>query len=107
MDIGVHYKELFGYNPEELSRLLQSANEDIWEKNDFRQRAFAVHRNTKSMVYVWSNFSDVDYQSIETHIPEDDPDPIHQEVWKVANKIRRHYGEKATITKLIDRKSVV
>lgn len=101
MDIGVHYRELFSYDPEPLRRLLASADDEIWEKNDFRQKAFNVHRNTKSIVYVWSNFSDVDYQSIETHIPEDDPDPLHQEVWQVANRIKRHFGGQSRITKLM------
>ena len=101
MDIGIPYRELFSYHPEELHQLLMSANEDIWEKNDYRQTTFAVHRNTKSIVYVWSNFSDPDYQSIVTHIPEDDPDPIHREVWKVAKKIRHHFGERSKITKLM------
>lgn len=101
MDIGVHYKELFGYDSEHLRHLLANANEEIWEKNDFRQKAFNVHRNTKSIVYVWSNFSDVDYQAIETHIPEDDPDPLHQEVWRIAQRMKRHYGETSTITKLM------
>ena len=101
MDIGVHYRELFSYCPEELQRLLLAASEDIWEKNDFRQKTFAVHRNTKSIVYVWSNFSDADYQSVVTHIPEGDPDPVHREVWKVAKKMKHYYGEKSTITKLM------
>ena len=101
MDIGVHYKELFSYAPEALKTLLQDADEEIWEKNDFRQKAFAVHQSTKSIVYVWSNFSDVDYQSIETHIPDTSTDPIHTEVWKVANRIKDHFGANSRITKLM------
>ncbi len=101
MDIGVSYKELFKYEPDLLARLLADADDEIWLKNDFRQKAFAVHKNTKSIVYVWSNFSDVNYQLVETHIPDNNPDPIHQEVWKVAHKIRDCYGTGARITKLM------
>ncbi len=99
MNIGVSHRELFPYDPGALEALLRSVNPDIWDRNDFRQTAFEVHRNTRSIVYVWSHPDDDDYAAIETHI--DDAEPLHAEVWKVATKIRDHFAADATITKLM------
>jgi Aspartyl/Asparaginyl beta-hydroxylase len=99
MNIGVSYRELFRYDPSVLEEHLGKVNADIWEKNDFRQTAFEVHRRTKSIVYVWSHPSDDEYAAIETHI--DRTEPLHVEVWKAAMKIRDYYSAAATITKLM------
>jgi hypothetical protein len=99
MNIGVSYRELFRYDPSVLEELLGKVNADIWEKNDFRQTTFEVHRKTKSIVYVWSHPSDDEYAAIETHI--DRTEPLHAEVWKAATTIRDYYSSDATITKLM------
>ena len=101
MDIGVDYKKLFNYDPHNLAQLLSNADDEVWTKNDVRQKLFAVHKNTKSIVYVWSNFSDDDYQNIETHIPQSTKDELHQEVWKIANQIKGCFGDTSKITKLM------
>ncbi len=101
MDIGVDYKKLFDFHPQSLVRLLGNTDDDVWTKNDTRQKLFAVHKNTKSIVYVWSNFGDNDYQNIETHIPQSSPDELHREVWKIANQIKKCFGETSKITKLM------
>jgi hypothetical protein len=100
MNISVPYRELFRWDTKMLRRSLSVAPAHIWEKNDFRQKVFEVHRSTRSIVYVWSQPTDETYQAIQTFIPEDDPADLHSEVWKVAKRIRDHFGPTARITKL-------
>jgi hypothetical protein len=99
MDIGVSYRELFQYDSTAIRDLLAKVNGDIWDENDFRQTAFEVHRQTKSIIYAWSDPADDDYGAIEVHI--DGVEPLHAEVWKAARTIRDYYSADAPITKLM------
>jgi hypothetical protein len=101
MDIGVDYKKLFDYNVDGLRTLVQGLTATAWLENDIRQKKFDVHRNTESIVYVWSRFMDPNYDDVQVQIPEANDNPLHAEVWKIGHKIRDCYGPQARITKLM------
>jgi hypothetical protein len=101
MDILVDYKRLFDYRVENLKKLVADVTPEAWLENDVRQTKFDVHKSTESIVYVWSEFSDANYENVRINIPANDADPLATEVWTVAEKIRQCYGPKARITKLM------
>lgn len=101
MDIGVNCKDLFPYSCDHLVKLIQTVTPQDWEQSDLRQKSFAVHKNTQSIVYVWSAFADTNYQDVIAHIPPTHTRPLHAEVWKIGRLIRDYYGPNARITKLM------
>jgi hypothetical protein len=98
MDINYDYISLFKYDIKNINELLSKIDASLWDINDLRQRMFAVHNKTKSIVYVWSDFSDETYDNVQVLIPS--TDGLHQEVWKIAHEILNRYKE-GKITKLM------
>jgi len=44
----------FGYvDAEQARNLIASYGDEVWEENNFRQKNFAVHRNTQSVMLLW------------------------------------------------------
>lgn len=92
MDIGVDYKVLFEYDSNIILKPLLEKDESIWHINQYRQNTFDVHKDTESIVYVWRNKVEIDPNT---------NDLLHTEVWKVANLIKKYYGDWCIISNLM------
>jgi hypothetical protein len=96
MDINGNYKHLFEYDSSQFRELL-SKNVDMWDLNTKRQ-AKEKFSQTKSIIYVWSDFKDLNYDNISVELNDDTE--LTKAVWKLGNMIRSQYGRTAKITKM-------
>lgn len=55
MDIGVPIRELGKVNHEPLLKAVKGLDPSVWDTCDLRQKAYDVHRDTKSIVLIFSH----------------------------------------------------
>lgn len=99
MDIVVNYKHLFNYDINNIKNILEESDDSIWKQNTERQKSFLVHSNTESIVYVWSDFTDSNYNNVKQNSTLNNK--LNLEVHKIAEQIRKSFSESARITKLM------
>ena len=97
MNIGCDFIELFYEPNDEIKSLVDSLTEETWLANQFRQKTFEVHKETNSVVYIWSwnGYDNLDIQ----RKPSDDR--LSQLVYDYANKIKSYFKESSIVTKLM------
>lgn len=54
MDFGLAYKELGDFDVSELKKAVLALEESAWNSNTYRQTAYQVHYNTKSVVLIFT-----------------------------------------------------
>ena len=101
MDIKDHYKELFNiqYDNELLKKQLEDIAPDEWVANTTTQDTWGTQAQAQNIFYVFSEWTDYDYNDIKTLKGEDTE--LDKSVWNIANQIKFDYGPRAKITKLI------
>lgn len=97
MDIGVDYINLFEYDASTLKPYL-SLDSSTWKFNSKIRERIPVHVNTKSLVYVWAD--ETNLRKREVYISPDQKGTLHSIVWDIAEKIRLYYSNEAVITLL-------
>lgn len=96
MNINNTFIELFYESSADIKALVECLTEEDWLKNQFRQKTFEVHKQTNSIVYIWSSH----YDNLEIQIKEDE-NRLSQAVYSYANKIKSCYKPDSIITKLM------
>jgi hypothetical protein len=95
MDIGVPLKELGEYDIEPLKQKILSFGEDDWLGNTYRQQEYEVHKQTQSVVMVFTDGSG--WPNIEVS-REDGWDQLAEEAVPLMHKILDdHYPPGGTI----------
>ena len=92
------YVYLFKINSQ-IKELVSSLYEKNWEENDYRQKKFKVHKDTKSIIFVWSGFSDSNYKNVKVLIDRNHS-VLSNAVWDIADKIKSKFNN-GRITKLM------
>ena len=97
MNLNCDLIELF-YEPNtEVKSLVNSLTVQDWLKNQHRQQTFEVHKETQSVVYIWSWDN---YEDLDIHIHQDE-NRLSQLVYGYANRIKSHFNQNSIITKLM------
>lgn len=97
MNIDSDYIDLFFEPSDAIAALVRELSEDDWLVNCYRQNTYPVHRQTNSVVYVWSEH---DYNRIESHI-KPGYNELSERVYSIAERMRQNWGSGAVITKLM------
>lgn len=100
MQLESDYIDLFKETSTAIKDVIAIAGDSIWNTNYFRQVAFDVHSQTKSIIYAWTDFVDYGYITTEVLIDKH-RDELAEQVWKSAEKIRQHFGDSARIGRLM------
>lgn len=96
MQIGCDLIELF-YEPNyEMASLVDSLTDQDWLKNQHRQQTFEVHKETQSIVYIWSDY----YDNLDIQIDKNQ-DRLSELVYYFTERIKSYFKADSTITKLM------
>ena len=84
------YIDLFKETSTAIKDVIAIAGDNVWNMNHYRQVAFDVHNQTKSIIYAWTDFMDYGYNTTEVLIDKH-VDELAEQVWKSAEKIRQFF----------------
>lgn len=90
MNIIDNYHPLFFDNSYQLKDLIECLTKKDWHIDTIRQISFEVHKHTNSIIYVWQNAEIISGGSI-----------IDKRIYEVANRIKKMYGNNASIYNLL------
>lgn len=96
MQLGCNLIELFYEPNHEMRILVDSLTAQDWLENQHRQQTFEVHKETQSIVYIWSD----EYDNLDVQIDKTQ-DRLSELVYYFTERIKSYYKNDSTITKLM------